>query len=82
MSILVSSLSMMAVFLESSMVSKSSEIPGHIVFTFQLAKRSAGDFFAVFCVFPGAWFSSAYREYTLSSKHPLKQADVGGSAPY
>ena len=48
--------------------------------TFQLAKCRAGIFFS----YSFAWCDVAIflLSFTLSSKHPLKQADRGGSAPY
>ena len=55
---LVSSLSLIAVFLLSLTSCRSSEIPGHMVRTFQLAKRSAG-YFLVFRCLPGAVLPSA-----------------------
>ena len=78
---LVSSLSIIAVFLLSLTCCRSSEIPGHMVRTFQLPKRIAG-YFLVFRCLPGAVLPSACCAYTLSFKHPLKQAVVGESAPY
>ena len=54
-----------------------------MVRTFQLAKRGAGGFVFFFVCLPGAWFYGLLVERgTLSSRHPLEQADRGGSAPY
>ena len=55
---LVSSLLIIAVFLLSLTFCRSSEIPGHMVRTFELAKGSAG-YFLVFCCLPGAVLPSA-----------------------
>ena len=55
---LVSSLSIIVVFLLSLTCCSSSEIPEHMVRTFQLAKRSAG-YFLIFRCLPGAGIPSA-----------------------
>ena len=78
---LLSSLSMIAVFLASSIHMRSSDRPRHMVLIFQLAIRRAGSFLTFFFVLPGAVFQSTSQAKTLSSKHPLKQVDHGGTAP-
>ena len=78
---LLSSLSMTAVFLTSSVRVRSSGRPEHMVLTFQLAIRRAGIFETCFFVLRGAVFQSTCQANTLSSKQPLKQVDRGGKAP-
>ena len=78
---LLSSLSMIAVFLASSIRLRSSDRPGHMVLTFQLAIRKVGTFLTFFFVLLGAVFQSTCQAKTLSSKHPLKQVDRGRTAP-
>ena len=56
---LVSSLSMMAVFLVLSTSRRSSEWPVRMVRTFQLANRRAGVFFVFLLRLSGAEFPSA-----------------------
>ena len=73
---ILSSLSMIAVFLASSIRVRSSDRPGHMVLTFQLAIRRADTFLTCSLV-----FQSTCHAKTLSSKHPLKQVDRGGTAP-
>ena len=74
---------MIAVLLAASICWSSSERPAVIVFTFQLAMRSAGNFFLFLRVLLGAVLSSPLVEYfILSFLHPKKQADRGESAPY
>ena len=72
---------MTAVFLESSTCCRSSVRPGHMVLTFQVASLSAGGFVFLLSL-PGAGFTVCSSLFILSSKHPLKQADCDGSAPY
>lgn len=53
-----------------------------MVLTFQVASLSAGGFDFLFLSLPGAGFTVYSSVFSLSSKHPLKQADCDGSAPY
>ena len=74
---------MMAVFLASSTCCRTSESPGHIVLTFQVSSLTSGPLFLFLCfVLPGAGFTVCSSDFVLSLKHPLKQADCDGSAPY
>ena len=66
----------MTVFLKLSTCCRSSERPRHIVLIFQLASCKN----CFFCCEPGARFTSACH-FSPSSKHLVKQADWGGSAP-
>ena len=76
-----SSLSMTAVFLISSAHEGSELKPVQRVLTFQLAKRSAGNFFLIFSV--GAWVYGLLVELiTLSPMHPMGQASHDGTSPY
>ena len=74
---LLSSRFMIAVFLASSICCGSSERPGHNVLTFQLASHKIFSFLFLLSL-PGAGFTVCFSVYSLSSKHPLKQADYGG----
>ena len=74
-----SSRSMMAVFLVSSICWRSSDRPGHIVLTFQVASRKADVFFFFRCL-PGAGALQPACRFCLSSKHPMEQAGCGGVA--
>ena len=56
-----SSLLMTAVFLALSIACKSEDSPGHIVRTFQLAIRSAGDFVVNFNLLLGAGITLAVQ---------------------
>ncbi len=73
---------MTAVFLASSTCCSSSEWPGHMFLTFQLANHKAGWLFCLLLVLPGAGIAVCFSAVSLSSKHPLKQADCGESATY
>ena len=53
-----------------------------MVLTFQVASLSAGGFLNFLRILPGAEFTVCFSVFVLSSKHPLKQADRDGSAPY
>ena len=73
---------MIAILRVASICWRSSERSA-VVFTFQLAMRSAGNFFLFLRVLLGAVLRTPLVEYfILSSLHPKKQADRGESAPY
>ena len=74
---------MMAVLLASSTCCRTSESPEHIVLTFQVASLKNGSLFLFLCfVLPGAGFTVCSLDFVLSLKHPLRQADCDGLAPY
>ena len=74
---------MIAVLHAASICWRSSERPAVIVLTFQLAMRSAGNFFMFLRVLLGAVLGSRLVEYfILSFLHPKKQTDRGESASY
>jgi len=55
--------------------------PGHIVLTFQLANRGDVNFLLLLLLLC-AWFLFCASGFALILKHPMKQADSDGSAPY
>ena len=65
-----SPLTMMAVFLVTAICCRFSERPGHKVRTFQLAKRSAGNFFEVFFC---AEYHPLVMSKTISSMQELTE---------
>ena len=74
---------MIAVLHAAAICWRSSERPAVIDLTFQLAMRSAGNFFLFLRVLLGAVLGSLLVEsFILSFLHPKKQADHGWSAPY
>ena len=76
---------MMAVFRLSSTLSRSSEKPGLMVPTFQLAERKTGScYFFCFPCLPGAAFPVhlSSQSLCLSSKPPMKQVAWGRLVPY
>ena len=70
---------MIAVFLASIRV-RSSHGPGHMFLTFQLAIRRTDTFLTFIFVMLGAVLHHDLA-MILSSKHPMKQVDRGGTPP-
>ena len=75
---LLSSRFMIAVFLASSICCGSSDRRGHNVLTFQLASHKIFSFIFLLSLSGAGFTVCCFSVYSLSSKHPLKQADCGG----